>query len=482
VDEKGINKITTGERAGDTFTDQPIPRAFADDYTHKSGPDKPTNITTSEGAMDLYQSTSNMGSFSGSSILNFIKSTLGIAAADSLFTQSVERPNTYYSLVGQNRVIKANIDSTTDHNGICVGPCDPLHPLHDPIQLYHSGSSTPPLYILYGTTCHDATQVTFNQPSIPMIGTPAIGEECPSINGKIYEKINGTCLEQCSSNDIDNVISCTKQSVPRPFTQPCYSCPDGTSSCGGSKKVSSTLPTIVDNVCVYPCGKDANNKDLTLRGDFCEPAPTIEAIPTSGSGAIKCTFSPYLSKKKWLCESYDDLTALLKGYSATGNTTGTTYVDPDDTVCMTDDSTTAMYYCQTVYDAVNLNSNSQQDNFNTTCDRLVKAYYDLSNNLNILSDVNTTAVVAARQVSNMYDTLNSVYTSLCTSGSRSGSSSMCTSMNSQLNALRTNMNLGSNISGSISNPINTAARSRDQLIAEMSKFKCSRFNPNAPSG
>jgi hypothetical protein len=140
-----------------------------------------------------------------------------------------------------------------------------------------------------------------------------------------------------------------------------------------------------------------------------------------------------------------------------------------------------MYYCQSVYDAVNQTPDTIRDDFTATCDRLVKAYYDLSNNLNILSDVNTTAVVAARQVSKMYDTLNSVYNSMCGSGSGS-SSSTCTSMNSQLNSLRTNMNLGSSISGSISNPINTAARSRDQLLAEMNKFKCSRFNPNTPSG
>jgi hypothetical protein len=344
--------------------------------------------------------------------------------------------------------------------------------------LYHSGAATPPLYVLYGTTCHDATEITFNQPSIPAIHTAEIGEECPAINNKIYEKINGQCLEQCSSSEIDNGTSCTTPSVPRPFTQPCYSCPDGSSNCGGSKLASSTLPTIVDNVCVYPC-----DEGFTLRGDFCEPAPTIQPIPTAGSGAIKCTSTAYLSKKKWLCETYDDLNALLTGYSAGGNTAGTTYVDPDDTVCVTDDSSTAMYYCQSVYDAVNQTSDTIRDDFTATCDRLVKAYYDLSNNLNILSDVNTTAVVAARQVSKMYDTLNSVYKSMCGSGSGSGSgSSMCTSMNSQLNSLRTNMNLGSSISGSISNPINTAARSRDQLLAEMNKFKCSRFNPNTPSG
>jgi hypothetical protein len=471
-------KITTGDRAGDTFTDQPIPRAFADDYKHSSGANKPNNITTTEGAFDMYQSTSNMGSMVGSGIVNFIKNTIGIAAAENLFTQSIERPDTYYSLVGTRRVIKGDIDSTTDNNGICVGPCDPLHPIHDSIQLYYDGKSTPPLYELYGTTCHDATQITFTQPSIPAIYTAEKGEKCPPINNKIYSQVGDQCLEECSSGQIDSGTTCTTASIPRNFTEPCYSCPDGSSNCGGSKtQGSSNLPRLVDNVCVYPC-----DPGFTLDGDFCKPAPTIIGIPTSGSAAINCKSTPYLSKNKWLCESYEDLSALLMGYSAeSGNTSSNTYVDPDDTVCVTDDSSTAMYYCQTVYEAVNQKSDTIRDNFNTTCDRLIKAYYDLSNNLNILSDVNTTAVVAARQVSKMYDTLNSVYQTLCVTGSSGSSGTMCATMNSRLNALRTNINLGSSISGSISSPINTAAQSRDQLISQMNKFKCSRFNANAPS-
>jgi hypothetical protein len=49
---------------------------------------------------------------------------------------------------------------------------------------------------------------------------------------------------------------------------------------------------------------------------------------------------------------------------------------------------------------------------------------------------------------------------------------MCTTLQSQLNALTVNMNAGSGATSGILTPIQIAMTSRDNLVAQMTKFQC----------
>ena len=115
----------------------------------------------------------------------------------------------------------------------------------------------------------------------------------------------------------------------------------------------------------------------------------------------------------------------------------------------------------------------------------MKAYYDLSNNLSILSDSSTTAQNAAAQVAGIQITLQGIYNTMCKSTGSASSSAACTTMNTQLNALQTNINSGSSFvtskfSGS-SSPIQIAIQSRNNLVTQMNTFQCTRINPDTPT-
>jgi hypothetical protein len=323
-----------------------------------------------------------------------------------------------------------------------------------------------PLYVLYGTTCHDSSMIKIDKPSIPAIYTPGRGEECPSISNVIYTKVSNYCVAQCPADQVDTGSGCRGAPKPRESVSPSYSCP-------------SSLRRI-DNVCVFPCGPG-----LELKGEYCETIPAISTPNTgsgSGSGSIKCvrTSQGYSTKyqgssgsslrvNKWLCESEEDLSKLLVGYKS--NTGTTYYVNPNDIVCVSDDASTGMYYCQTVSEAVNGVEDSQRDDYSQTCDNLVKAYYDLSGNLDVLSNARTNAQNARVQVANIKITLDGVYASMC-GNSRTSLSAMCTRLQSQLNQLMQNINAGDGATSNVLNPIQIAIASRDNLVAQMTKFHC----------
>ena len=470
--------VTTGKYGGDSaaggklFTEDAIPRAFADDYVSSiplSAGSKVIPMSSPKDVGSLYSRTTDM--------VNFVKNSIGQAAALLSYKQSVERPDTYYTLIGLERQLKASIPSSMDNFGICVGPCDSEHSTHDPIQMYVSEpSGQNPLYVLYGTTCSDGSMIRIDKPSKPAIYTPAIGEECPKVGDVVYTKVSNYCIAQCPAGQEDTDTGCRTASRPRDYVKPEYRCP--------------TSLTPADNVCVFPCGPG-----LELKGEYCEPIPVISAPnlyngsetgsgSNSGSNSIKCvkTSQGFSAKyqgssgsktyvNKWLCDSQEDLSGLLIGYKP--NTGTTYYINPNDIVCVSDDPTTGMYYCQTVSEAVNGVENSQRDDYSQTCDNLVKAYLDLSGTLDVLSNARTNAQNAKVQVANIKITLDGVYAARCGSAGSAGSSSaMCTQLQSQLNQLMTNMNDGSGATSNVLNPINIAIDARANLVAQMEKFHC----------
>jgi hypothetical protein len=174
--------------------------------------------------------------------------------------------------------------------------------------------------------------------------------------------------------------------------------------------------------------------------------------------------------QKWTCETQKDLDALLAGPRDTPGQAPNSYVASKDIVCVADDPTTGMYYCQTAEEARDQIYDTQREDYSTTCDKLAKAFYDLSNNLAILSNAKISAQNASAQVANIYITLKGVYDSVCPASR--ASTSYCTTLQSQLNALQQNMNAGSGARAGVLTPINAAIQSRDNLIAQMDKFQC----------
>lgn len=438
----GNATIMHGNYKNKTATSMQIPRAFADDYVGPAAASRPVSASTSS-ILDMYNTAAGA--------LSNMMSSLGAAAAFDLYANSIQNPSNYYTLVGLERQISnsTTAGSSTDY-GVCVGPCDSQHPIHDPIQLYNSTEDN--LTVLYGTTCHEGTQITIDRPYISPTYTPQTGRNCP--DGYI---LSGTqCVKECPYGTQDSGSQCSGISGKRLSTVPSYICPEGTNR--------------LDSVCVYPC----ESGDVS-DGEYCQPPQQVASLGSSSS--IKCTKTAYGylqgsgsgALSKWLCDSQDDLNALI-GFSGSSSTGTTSYVNQNDIVCVADDPTTGMYYCQTVSEAMNQVSNSERTDMQSSCDNLVKAYYDLSNNLDILSSASTSATNASQKVAAIQMTLQSIRDSQCRGAS--GSSTLCNSLTTQLNALNTNINSGSGAIANVSTPIQLAVASRENLIAKMDQFQC----------
>jgi hypothetical protein len=448
--------------AGTAFSALDIPRAFATDYTNPNG----------GSALPLQW-------FSGSSSdvsTAFSNAMLQVASLWSSWQNSVQNTNTYYQLNGITRTMNKSAVPPPSDTGICVGPCDPQHTMHDPIQMVYdfAANGGTGKYHLFGTTCHDATQVETPTPSIPANYTVAKGSPCPPNQAM---NANGLCVRVCTADERDTGTDCIPSSLPRAFTLPSFTCPTGMS--------------LADTVCVQPCPSG-----MVEDSGYCEPI--IEKI--SPPAAIKCTERPYitttisvsgssksLQASKWLCDKYDDADALFAG-PARGSTVDTyvgttqTYVGPNDMVCTTDDPTVGLYYCQSVDDHANAVSDTQPENYKITCDNLTKAYLDLSNNLTILMEAKTTATTSSAQIAAIEVTLRSVIEQTCGStgsggsrgsrGSTGSGGSSCTSLWTYLNALNTNIGSGTGGISGILNPIDVAVSSQNSLRAMLTDMKC----------
>lgn len=439
-----------GDRTGKEYTTENIPSAFADDYTSPTSKALPPYSVPASTVSDLVTSMTD--------------SVLNIASTWASFQNSVQNPNTYYALTGDDRELKLPKNEKVADYGICVAPCDPNHTQHAAIKMTKSKTADYDfdLYTLTGTTCHDATQTVISRPNIGGVYTPQVGANC-----KAGYDLNpaGSCMEECDSNSLDNGSSCSENSFRRPSIAPNLSCPPGLELVGG--------------VCLHPCGPGYTNN-----GDYCEPNVTTVPLPET----ISCVKTPYTYSRKyegsstssmvvdkWLCDSDTDQQMLLEGPSETSIVGGTlAYVNKNDIICYADDASTGMYYCQTYSDAINQVEDTQRTDFSKSCDSMTKAYMDLSDNLTSLLSASTTAQNAAVQVAAMQTVLESVIDKMCGSSGSSGSSTSatCSALRTQLMALKSNINSGSGAVQGVLSPINIATSSRDKLIRLLRDMKC----------
>jgi hypothetical protein len=436
---KGSTKITVGLRKGTNYSTVDIPTAFADDYLSPVSRGSSVFSIIPSTVTDLVNSMTN--------------DVLQTASAWASFQNSVQNPNTYYQLVGIERQLQAT--SKPPDNGICVAPCDSAHSLHEAIQMIYDDVAK--LYVLYGTTCHDATESVISKPSIPAIYTPQIGADCAAG----YDlTTGGSCLQECNSNSIDNGSTCAGNGVRRPSIAPTLSCPSGL--------------TLVGGTCLHPCGTGYIDD-----GDYCKPLANTVAVPSS----INCVKTAYTystkyqgsgsatTVNKWLCDSDYDQYTLLQGPPGV---VGSAYVNPNDIVCYADDVSSGMYYCQTVTEARNEVPNTERVDYSTSCDSMTKAYLDLNDNLTTLLSAQTTAQTASAQTAAIQITLQGIIQQLCGASGSSGSSSlsMCNTLRTQLAALSSNINSGSGAISGVLSPISVATSSRDNLITLLHTMKC----------
>jgi len=450
--------VKYGNYTGQNFSSCGIPTAFADDYevAQRSVNTAPTLAPSL---------TSGSGVIAGTPIVDIIQglySTQLQAYKDALKTPI----NHLYTILGTERRLTNTIPTTglnaggcpttTADYGICVGTCDTAHSLNDPLQMYYDSIEN--VYVLYGTTCYDSTKKVFDLPAIPAIYTPAVGSQC----NENYVIEGSQCMPECPTSSTDNGTSCTSATQQRKAVSPTYSCVDPTM-------------TLVDNMCLAPCPAGT-----VAKGEYCVPSsPTID-LPLTGSQSgsetpINCRktshgYSGSSTVNKWLCDSEEDMTALLAGKKI--NDTTTPYVNPNDIVCVADDPTTGMYYCDNLADSSD-STEPLRTNYSTTCDKLTKGYLDLSNNLTILSSTTSAAISVATQVANIQTTLTNVYKSICVVNGVTQNSALCTTLNGQLNTLNANINAGSSTSSSVVKIANAAFASRDTLLAHISTLQCS---------
>jgi hypothetical protein len=466
--------VQTGIAKGKEVSSLAIPRAFAEDYVSPSALSRPT----------LTSPTSPTSGGILSDAVNYLINAVSVSSAFDIVAQGIQNPNTYYVMDGTSRKVRG--DPVPTDFGICVGPCDPQHPIHDPIQLVYEPFTSERLFTLTGTTCSDSTKTTIDQPSIPATYIQQSGDDCDNsaasgyggsqTNVPIYSKVDqagsSICRAECPYGTTDNQDgTCTKTTIPRPSVQPSYSsCPPGY--------------TKVDSLCVAPC-----DPGFMLDGEYCVPTTTSGLTPLSnaGSNRINCTAQPFTTTSvsvsgsrstsgsstatKWLCDTQADVDALLAGPSSTSGSFRT-YTTPNDTICLADDPTTGMYFCQTIQEAKDATPNYISGGMYETCDNLIKAYYDLSNNLTILAQASLNARNTNEQLRNIQISLTNSINAMCPASSSTSGSSTCNILRSQLSELQQSIATGGSRVNTILNPVSLAIESRTQLVAQMDKFQC----------
>jgi hypothetical protein len=219
---------------------------------------------------------------------------------------------------------------------------------------------------------------------------------------------------------------------------------------------------LINGVCVSKC-PDGSYPD----GELCSSQAVI--APFSTPNDIKCTPSNFLSGKRWLCDSQKDMTSLL-----TTAPKNTSYVSRKDQVCVTESTTTKMYYCVTGAEAmadVDALKTIKLD-FGKTCNSITKNYTDLSNNLTNLIKIQNGMRSGGASLGTASDSLNSIYRQMSCDGSSGAKATLCTQIQSAAASVRTNSSDVTTTLSTVIPSLTTALGTRDSLLVYKSKFQC----------
>lgn len=256
------------------------------------------------------------------------------------------------------------------------------------------------------------------------------------------------CVVKCASGEVTTPTTC----APPPVTRASYS----------ANAFCASNEIFANGVCVTKCPSGSYQS-----GGLCVPGKEIVAPPST----IKCVSTMIGNAKKWLCDSSDDADSLTSDPSP-----NTAYVNLKDQICVADDDTTKMYYCQSAADAKD-NTNYMatiRKNYSSTCNNVMKNYVDLSNNITSLTLIQSGMTSSRTKVVEIKTTLDNIHRQLnCSSPVSPKVSAICNQISNASSAVNNNSsNIGS-ILINITTPIQAALSSRDSLLASIRNFQCS---------
>jgi hypothetical protein len=198
-------------------------------------------------------------------------------------------------------------------------------------------------------------------------------------------------------------------------------------------------------------------------------APTVIALPTT----IKCSAQTFGTVKQYLCESEEDATKIIAG--PTDKTR--TYLAPGDQVCVTDDPDTGIYTCkdltQSPDDPEDFRFKLQED-YETTCDNIVKNYLDISSNLVSLNTMKDTISSSTTGLDTTRSNLNTLYMNMkCVGMTGAGrTKTICDAIKAGLDELGSQGTITKGVLDQVTAPLQRMVDSRNSLKGSVDSFRC----------
>ena len=262
--------------------------------------------------------------------------------------------------------------------------------------------------------------------------------------------IHGQCAKTCTENELSDSVNCTPKSISR------------TRDSEVESQICKSNEIFYKGTCIYDC--PPGTKKI---GGSC----------VEGFQATSCTKTSFGSYNKWLCDTEELATNMLNNS-----------LDPNDQICIADDPTTGMYFCESVRDILNNTgyANRVQMNYSSSCDVFMKSYTDLSNNLTNIVNMQTGLMNGDTQLNNATQTLDQIYKGLqCNDGAvnaciQNPSNPSCTDattascvqikraytdVNTNYTNIRTNL-------GAITPTVTNLTNERTNLRNVLNKYKC----------
>jgi hypothetical protein len=257
-----------------------------------------------------------------------------------------------------------------------------------------------------------------------------------------------TCVTKCDPMaEKEDTTTCTPNTIPAIIAYNLNQCNDN--------------ETLKNGVCLSNC-PEGKYPD----GELCVGQQKVVSTPST----ITCTSSPFGSAKKWLCNTQKEADALMKDPSPT-----TTYVSPEDQVCIADDPTTLMYFCQSGEDAKNNTGyvDDVRQGYYSTCDNLTKNYTDLSNNVLSLKGIKDGLIQGTAQLGGVKDTLNNIYLKLnCATTPTEQNAPICQQIQNGSNTIGSNSTDINNTLLSIIDNIQKAFDLQANTLISLKRYNC----------
>ena len=270
---------------------------------------------------------------------------------------------------------------------------------------------------------------------------------CNSNEETFTGETSQTCQLLCPTGHVSSQESCTPPTITRSNYPAKYSC--------------NKNETLQNGTCVSKCPEGTYPS-----GELCVANEQVVPAPAS----IKCTSTPYLSGKKWLCDTQVDAEALLQNPSPT-----TTYVGAADQLCVSDDPTTGMYFCQSGAEAKDNSEdvNNMRSNYMKTCAAVTKNYLDLSGTITSLMLIQDGMSNGTTQLTSAQTALRSIYAQLnCSSPPNARVTALCNQIQAGAAAIGQDSTDVNNVLMNITMPIQAALASRSSLLASITNFQC----------